>query len=266
MDEAASPEQIAAASVYEGFFVPALFRPWAERVAQAAMIRAGDRVLDVACGTGVLARAAARRVGSHGSVVGLDINPGMVAVARRLAPTLDWRHGAAESLPFPDGSFDAVTSQFGLTFFSDRVGALREMRRVLAPRGRLAVAVWDAIERSPGFAGLVGILDRRIGTRAGDAVRLPFALGETDALTAPFREAGFAATHIVTQEGLVRFPSLEAMVEGELKGWLPAMGVLPTDAQSRDVLADAGRELAHLRAADGSVTFPIRAHVVSSVV
>jgi ubiquinone/menaquinone biosynthesis C-methylase UbiE len=98
-------------------------------------------VLDVACGTGVVAREAARRVGPAGAVAGLDRNEGMLAVARRMAPGIAWRHGLAEALPFPDGAFDAVICQFGLMFFEDRGKALGEMWRALRPGGRLAVAV-----------------------------------------------------------------------------------------------------------------------------
>jgi ubiquinone/menaquinone biosynthesis C-methylase UbiE len=141
-----------AAEIYEEFFVPALFQEWAAPLAAAARIAAGDRVLDVGCGTGALARAAAERVGPNGAVVGLDRNEGMLAVARRLGRDIEWRQGMAEALPFPDASFAAVVSQFSLMFFEDRETALREMWRVIKPGGRLAVAVWDAVERTPGYA------------------------------------------------------------------------------------------------------------------
>src|SRR5262245_60940676 len=99
-----------AARAYEALFVPALFQQWPPVIAELAQIRPGERVLDVACGTGVLARHAAQCVGPGGQVVGLDPNPGMLAVARENAPAIEWQQGVAESLPFPDGSFDAVVS------------------------------------------------------------------------------------------------------------------------------------------------------------
>ncbi len=135
MSDPSFQAQADAAAVYEEFFVPALFQEWAYRVADAVPLRPGDRVLDVACGTGVLARAVAARVSPGGSVAGLDMNPGMLTVAGRVAPAIAWRQGAAESLPYADASFDAVVSQFGLMFFADRQTALREMMRVLAPGG-----------------------------------------------------------------------------------------------------------------------------------
>lgn len=132
-----------AAEVYEEVFVPILMQ-WAGRVADAARVQPGQRVLDVACGTGVLARAVAERVGPQGAVVGLDLNEGMLAVAGRKAPHVEWRQGRAEDLPFESQSFDRVVSQFGLMFFADR-RAVQEMVRVLRPGGHLAVAVWGRL-------------------------------------------------------------------------------------------------------------------------
>src|SRR5687767_9228938 len=123
--------QIDAANAYEALFVPALFAQFASQVADAARILPDQRVLDVACGTGVLAREVASRMGSSGSVAGIDPSPGMIAVAKKLEPAVEWREGVAEALPFPDQSFDTVVSQFGLMFFTDRRQALREMLRVL---------------------------------------------------------------------------------------------------------------------------------------
>ena len=104
-------------------------------MADAAAIGAGQAALDVACGTGVLARELRRRTGAEGRVAGLDRNAGMLAVARRSAPGIDWREGRAERLPFADGSFDAVVSQFGLMFFEDRRAALGRCGGWCGPAG-----------------------------------------------------------------------------------------------------------------------------------
>lgn len=259
----ASQDEISAASAYEDLHVPALFEQWAGRVADAAGVRPGDRVLDVACGTGILAREVAARVGRDGSVAGLDPNPGMLAVAERLAPAVQWREGVAEALPYQDGSFDAAVSQFGLMFFSDRHQALREMVRVLAPRGRIAVAVWDTLENSPAYATAVALLEQIAGTQAADALRAPFALGNRDELTQLFHGAGVDPVEVTTPRGTARFPDVRTMMEAELRGWLPVMGVVLPEEQIGRILEEAERALGRYVTAQGTMEFESPAHIVS---
>ena len=131
---------IEAAELYEEAFVPGFFAQWAPLLCDAADVGPGQEVLDVACGTGIVARTAAGRVAPAGRVVGVDLNEAMLTVARRVAPDLDWREGDAAALPFPDGGFDRVLCQMALMFFPDRAGALREMGRVARPGGAVARA------------------------------------------------------------------------------------------------------------------------------
>lgn len=263
MGEPGSAAQIDAAKAYEALMVPALFGTWAPRVADAAQLRPGQRVLDLACGTGILAREAASRTRPNGSVAGLDPSPGMLEVARQLAPAVEWRQGVAESLPFPDQSFDAVVSQFGLMFFSDRRAALHQALRVLAPEGRLAVAVWDALDNIPAYAAEVALLARLAGRQAADALRAPFAFGEREALVGLFAEAGFASIEATTVRGQARFPSVRVMVEADLRGWLPVMGVVLPEAQIAQILAEAERALAPYLAPGGTAVFDTSAHIVT---
>ena len=264
MGDSALPGDIAAAAAYEELHVPALFRQWAPRVAEAAQIRPGQRVLDVACGTGVLAREAAGRVGSEGSVVGMDAGRGMLAVAGRLAPAIEWREGTAEALPFEDASFHAVVSQFGLMFFGDRVRALQEMARVLAPGGRMAVAVWESLERSEAYPDEVALLERLAGRPAADALRAPFALGDRKELAALFDGVGVGAVEISTQRGTARFPSIRTMVEADLRGWLPVMGVVLAEEQIERILQEAEGVLHRFVTPDGTVAFDSPAHIVTA--
>ncbi|HEX6323440.1 MAG TPA: methyltransferase domain-containing protein [Vicinamibacterales bacterium] len=257
--------QIDAAEAYEALMGPALFGEWAEKVADAARIAPNERVLDVACGTGILTRAAAARAGTAGLVAGLDPGPGMLEVARRLAPAVTWREGVAESLPFSDDAFDAVVSQFGLMFFSDRPAALREMLRVLTPGGRLAIAVWDALDRIPAYAAEVALLERLAGRQAADALRAPFALGDRDALARLVEQSGVTDVRVSTDRGTARFPSVRVMVEADLRGWLPVVGiVLPEDLIAR-ILDEAGDVLVPYTRADGSVAFDTSAHIVTGI-
>ncbi|HET9514116.1 MAG TPA: methyltransferase domain-containing protein [Gemmatimonadales bacterium] len=256
--------QVDGATAFESLFVPALFQEWAPRVCSAAKLRAGDRVLDVACGTGVVAREAAERVGPAGSVTGLDLNPGMLAVAKRLRPDIVWRQGDAGSLPFADDAFDAVVSQFGLMFFADRVGAIREMVRVLTPGGRLAVAVWDSLDRTPAYAAEVALLERMAGPAAADALRFPFCLGDTGQLAGLFSAAGLPDAVITSHMGTGRFPSIRTMIEADLRGWLPLVGITLEDELLERILAEAETALAPYRLANGTVAFESPAHIVSA--
>ena len=265
MSEPTLQAQIDAATAYESLFVPALFEQWAPRVADAARVATGLRVLDVACGTGVVAREALTRVGGGGHVVGIDPNAGMLAVALDRAPEIDWKKGVAEELPFPDSSFDAVVSQFGLMFFADRVKGLREMLRVLRPGGHLAVAVWDALEANPAFAAEDALLAREAGDEAAEALRAPFALGDPDRLAALLAQAGISSPEIATHAGTARFPSIRTMVEADLRGWLPLVGVHLADEKITRILESAERDLAAFTDASGHARFTVSAHIASAV-
>src|SRR5262245_41403826 len=151
------------AETYESYMVPVLFAPWATRLLQSAGIKGGERALDVGCGTGIVARRAARQVGPKGKVTALDSSTGMLAVARAAAEheglAIEWHEGRAEALPFAEGSFDLVLCQFALMFFADRRAAMAEMRRVLK-RGRagngsrVALSVFQGLDRHPFYAAL----------------------------------------------------------------------------------------------------------------
>jgi SAM-dependent methyltransferase len=260
MEDAKGQVVGSAAEVYDQFFVPALFAEWAPRVAEAAAVGDGDRVVDVACGTGVLAREAARRAGLD-RVSGVDCNAGMLAVARATEPRIDWREGRAEALPFDDGQVDRVVSQFGLMFFDDRAGALAEMWRLLRPGGRLAVAVWGPLEDTPGYAEMVVLLSRLFGGAIADELRAPYCLGDRDALGALFDRAGIAGAEIATAVGRARFASLADWVDTDIRGWTLA------DRIDDDQLALLQREAEVALArfvTDSGVAFDAPAHIVTA--
>jgi SAM-dependent methyltransferase len=230
-------------------------------LAEVADIRSGDRVLDVACGTGILAREIAARVGSSGRVTGLDLNEGMLAVARRLRPEIDWRQGDAAKLPFED-SANVVVSQFALMFFPDRVAALREMWRVLAPCGRLAVAVCAPITHTRGYSVLAGILRREAGHDAAAMVEGYFALGDQPELQRLCTAAGIGGVRVVTREGWARFASIDELVRIEIKG-SPLAGLID-DASYQKVLKAVRQELREFCDAQGRVSVRLDATILSA--
>ena len=253
--------QVEAAAAYETVMVPALFQGWTERVLDAAGVTSGQTVLDVACGTGVLARAASRR---SALTVGIDPNPGMLAVAQEIDSTVRWKEGVAESLPFPDGSFDAVVSQFGLMFFADRAAAIREMFRVLKPGGALAVAVWDTLDSSPAYAAEVEVIQRIAGRHAADALRAPFVLGNRDELVSLFQHSGIASLQVSSSSIPARFPSVWVMVEADLRGWLPVMGVNLPEEQIAQILEETVTALASFIQANNEIVFESSAHIATA--
>ena len=183
-----------AAERYERWVVPFISGPWAPALLDLVGLRAGERVLDVACGTGVVSRLAARRVAPSGTVTGLDLNEGMLSVAERLplppGLTIDWRQGSALALPFADRAFDVVVCQHGLMFFPDRVKALGEIRRVLTPVGRVAVSVWTG--PSPYFTAQREGLARYVSAEAASTGAVAFSLGDPAELGDLLENAGFS--------------------------------------------------------------------------
>ena len=245
----------AAAEYFEGHFVPAIFATWAPILVDAGRVAQGQRVLDVACGTGIVARVAADRLAGVGEVTGLDLNASMLKVARRLQPDVDWHEGDATDMPFPDASFDAVLCQAGLMFFPDPVTALREMRRVLRSGGQLAVQVWG---RSEGYDSTAELLEETSGKEIADIFRAPFSMAQPSLLTELLAKAGFDSPQSKTYEKPARFPSIEDFLRTEIDGWV-LKGLVDVDA-----LTPGARErLKTYVDADGAVAIPMAGHVVT---
>lgn len=191
---------------YERYFVPAIGGPLAEELVAAAELRPGERVLDVACGTGVVARLAADRVGPSGSVAGADVNAGMLAVAarRRIVRTaIQWHETAAEAMPLPDAAFDVVLCQLALQFFRDQAAAVREMHRVLTPGGRTLASVpaptafFEVFERG---------ITQHVAPAVGAFVRQVFSLHDERQLQNLFSDAGFRQVTVRTDSRDLRLP------------------------------------------------------------
>jgi len=261
-----TPWQVGASApeVYERDLVPAVFGPWAPRVIALATPKPSERVLDVACGTGIVARLVADRLGAGSQIVGVDLNPAMIAKARSMAPEIEWREASVMAMPLPDASFDIVYCQLGLQFSPDRPGALREMYRVLAPQGRLGLMVWRAIEFCPGFGALAAGLERHVSPEAAALMRAPFGLYESSELEALISAAGFGEVRVQPATGMVRFPSVEQLVHSYVAGSPLAGHVAKVDDAARAALVrDVQAALAAYVNLEGLV-FPIEAHPASA--
>jgi SAM-dependent methyltransferase len=201
------------AEMYEQFYGPAIFEPCTHVLVAHAAPRPGEAVLDIACGTGQVARRVAPLVGEQGRVTALDVNPGMLAVARTLPPptgaVIDWREGDAVDPELPDSVYDLVLCQHGLQFFRDRAAAVRHMKRVLRPGGRLALAVWQGLDRNPVFRSLAEAEAPHLeplGMTFADIVA-PFSMGDAAELSHLLEAAGFTAIDFAGGSIEARFPA-----------------------------------------------------------
>ena len=203
------------AEMYEQYFVPAMFKPWSNILLRRVTLLLGERVLDIACGTGIVARQAAPWVGATGQVTALDMNPAMLAVARQAPLTtgavIQWQQGNAIDLPFADGVFDVTLCQHGLQFIPDRAAALREMRRVLAPGGRALVMVLQALALHPVFEALMTSVSNQLSLPLSTVIT-PFAMSDVDALHDLFDKAGFKTVHIYPETCTMHFPNPQSFV------------------------------------------------------
>ena len=257
------------AETYEQYFVPGMFRPWANILLRRAALQPSERVLDVACGTGIVSRQVAPLVGIHGQVVALDMNPAMLAVARSLplppGAVIRWQEGNALALPFPDSSFDAVLCQHGLQFFPDRTMAVREMRRVLAPAGRVLVIVLQALELHPVFAALMESVANHLSLPMS-AVMTPFALSSAEELRSLFTAVGFENVDILPETTTVRFPDAQRFVSlaaTSSAAAVPAFAQLAEPervALLENVRADVEPTICNYRDAD-IISFPMFANI-----
>ncbi len=198
---------------YERYFVPTIGRPIAEDLVAGARLRPGEQVLDVACGTGIVARLAAGQVAPSGAVTGADINPGMIAEAERACAALSnasWHEADASALPMPDDSFDVVFCQMGLQFFPAKLPALKEMRRVLRPGGRVLV-------NTPGpmpalFAVIRDAVASHVGPKPAAFLDAVFSIHDPDEYTELLRSAGFGQPEVRRDDKTLDLPPAAAFL------------------------------------------------------
>jgi len=245
--------------------VEAVFAAWAQHLVERAVLQPGERVLDVGCGTGAVARAAAPHVGPTGQVVGIDSGAARIATARSLprpegAP-IQWDEGDATHMPYPDASFDVVLCQQVLHLIPDRPHALREMHRVLRPGGRLGLSVWQTMEHSPGFLPIANAVERHLGATERGKFGGNFSLGNEDELRRLIVEGGFEDLAIVQEVKIADFASREDFVQYQMDV-NEARWKLADDAKQA-LVADIREGLTPYVDA-GRLRFPRGAHVVAA--
>ena len=256
-----------AAEAYDTILVPEVMQPWADLMVQKAHVGTGARTLDVACGTGVVARCAARLCGPQSHASGLDIDPAMITVAKaaalREALNIDYRCGSASELPFEASSFDAALCLHGLQYFPDKTLALAEVRRVMRPGAGLVMVVWTAMETCAGNWAMITALERR-GIDAKD-MRKPFALSDSAALRTLVEHAGFNDVTVEGTHRTVRFASVRTFVESIARGApssrLALAQVPPPDWQG--FLTDVEVQLAPWTE-NARLEFPMASNVLSA--
>lgn len=253
-----------APQIYEEQQVPALFRPLAELTLRYVVVPEGSRVIDVACGTGIVSRLVAEKVGKSGTVTGIDLNAGMIEVAKQNSPmsgaAVEWRQGDVNALPFPDASFDIAFCQQGLQFFPDKLVALQEIRRVLAPGGSMIMTVWSEIPPLQGARA--DALAKYISADVAKSSLAPFSFRNHDAIRALVVEAGFQA---VQMETLVVESRIEPGAEPIRRGLAAqpyANDVAKLDSAKKDALVKEIEEALTKYRVDDGLAIPQETHLI----
>jgi ubiquinone/menaquinone biosynthesis C-methylase UbiE len=257
---------IKAAELYERYPARYILGPWAPLLVDAARPVAGERVLDVACGTGVVARAAARRVGPAGRVVGVDLNPGMIAVARSLPTSegapIEWLERSALDLGLGNASFDVVLCQQGLQFFPDEAVALRETRRVLDRGGRLALSVWNStgFYNSAVITALAQLVSQDVAARF-NASRKAYTAAKLEGLAT---EAGFSVAEVSVGHIDVHLPRIHKFVLDHLSATPVAAAIDAVDGETRRRIGASVGEQLHRYADGDGITYPEETYVLTA--
>jgi ubiquinone/menaquinone biosynthesis C-methylase UbiE len=256
-----------AAELYEDILVPTVFRPWATDLLELADLRQGERVLDVACGTGIVARLAAGRVGMAGEVTGLDLNAGMLRVARSLpsppGASVTWVEGSALAMPLPDASFDVVLCQQGFQFFPDQAAGLQEMKRVLVPGGRVLLSIWEG--HTPYTSAMVGAVEKHVGLEPATTLRTSRACPDPETVRDLMMQAGFRDARTCARDLTRRLPAIAHFVLRHLAA-TPVAGAIAalSEGKRAALAADVRKALLAYEDGDG-ISYQEVAHVVMAV-
>lgn len=258
-----------AAEQYEKVLVPSILGPAAEALVEWVSWHPGQTVVDIGCGTGVAARSAARKVGRSGRVIGVDVNPGMIGVARSLpavdGPFIEWHEGSAYQLPLDDGTCDVALCAQTLQFLADRSAAVAESLRVLVSGGRLAVSVWSPLAGSPYFHALVDAVTTHLGADTVAGLRAAFNLSDPDEIRSLLANAGFKDVEVSAHRIEMDLPDPREFVPAHVSAIPMSAGfaAAPPDARAA-VVRDVARAMG-LYVKDAGVCVPFTMYVATAI-
>ncbi|MGI9615929.1 MAG: class I SAM-dependent methyltransferase [Acidimicrobiales bacterium] len=244
---------------YDRELVPWLFEHWAEPFVGLAAPDRSSSILDLACGSGLVVRHLIGRLGPLGQVQGADIDAEMLRYAASTVtdPRISWHESDASSLTFGDDSFDVVTCHQGLQFFPDPHAAMAEVRRVLRPNGKLAVAVWGRADANPWPAALADAVRSLLGDAAGDSMLAVCRLGDADDLAPILDQAGLDDVVLRHRQRTASHPDITRAIAGQLDAMPSGSTVGDLDADQKDELAATMRKLlADHTSTTGELTLP----------
>lgn len=253
-----------AGEAYEKHMVPGMFARWTERAVSLAALRPGEQLLDVACGTGVGARIAARALGPGSKVAALDLDAGVIEVARRVSSNgvpIEYHCCSAIEMPFPDATFDVVLCLQGIQFFPDRVKGFAEIRRVLKPAGRLVATLWGPLESNKGHAAIVRALENQ--QVDASAAKKACSFADPVEIRDTAARGGFGKIELFLEDGSSEFASLDSFLEGMTAGspsTRKAVQLIPESGRGR-FFDDVRGALAQY-VINGKLSYPMRTHIV----
>lgn len=253
---------------YEKYIVPAFSGAWAQDIVNRAALRNGDRILDVGCGTGIVARYALKSLGESCRITGVDVNEIMLEKAREICPPdvtpIQWKQGNVMDLPFPDAAFDVALCQQGLQYFPDRHRALNEINRVLAAESRVVFSVWRPVEYLPFYSALLEALDQYVSVKAASMLASAFNLGDSTQLRGLFESAGFKNIIISLIIKQMRFSPLEDFLVGGFIASPYANDILALEDSKREEMFQMIHNSVSDYIDDHGLAAPMECYVVSA--
>ncbi|MEH0154047.1 methyltransferase domain-containing protein [Limibacter armeniacum] len=252
--------EVESARFYEQNFVPAVFSSWAQKVINYLDLRPSEDFLDVACGTGIVARTAKCRQNKRVHITGCDINKGMLQVAQEMEPNIEWVVGDAEKLPFESRTFDKIACQFALMFFSNKVKAINEMVRLKRNGGKVVISTWDILEANEGYYDFHRLLEEVGGKALGDILMAPFSLGKISNINLIMSESRVSSYRIENVREEVVFPSIKYWIDCDIHGSPIAEKI--TEPQYHQLLGLAEEQLEKYISEEGDVRFNMSAHMI----